>query len=162
MIESSKVNIKLELSRNRSNGKLSLTVRFDTNAPNIQADKDSFVWFPTREETDLINEAFGIFSDEKSSEPKISSDEIIEKHLEKPSTVDSSNVGNQEKTESTDVETEDIKNEENSKIIEVKDDSIEDTIEKHIKKEEPLKEADEHTIIDKVISQKKKGRWKKL
>ena len=47
-------------------------------------------------------------------------------------------------------------------IVEADADAIDDAIKKHTKEDdESIVEADEQTIIDKVLSQKKKGRWSK-
>ena len=156
MVDSNKVNIKLELSRDKNTGKLSLLVRFDASAPNVIVEKDTYAWLPTVEETELINEAFGIFSDKKTSTPLPSPEKIIEKHLEKPMSTElpdkKKDVGKGEKFK-----------EDGGKIAEVGNNSVEDAIKRHLKEEDDLlKEADEHTIIDKVLSQKKKGKWKKI
>ena len=44
-------------------------------------------------------------------------------------------------------------------IVEADADAIDAALKKRTKKDESLIEADEQTIIDKVLSQKKKGRW---
>jgi len=157
MVDSNKVNIKLELSRDKNTGKLSLLVRFDASAPNVIVEKDTYAWLPTVEETELINEAFEIFSNKKTSTPTLSPEKIIEKHLEKPASTEVL-----DKKEDTEQAKEEPKKDEDAEVG-VGDETIENTIKKHIKEEdELLKEADEHTIIDKVLSQKKKGRWKKI
>ena len=46
-------------------------------------------------------------------------------------------------------------------VVEADQDAIEAALKKHTKEDETLVEADEQTIIDKVLSQKKKGRWSK-
>jgi len=155
MADSENVNIKLELSRDKSTGKLSLMVRFDTKADNLIVEKDTYAWLPTLEEIELINEAFGIFPKEKTITAVPSPEKIIEKHLEKPATKEEP-----EKKEDSNVE--DSKEVED-KPSEKEKDPVEDTIERYKKEDgELLKEADEHTIIDKVLKEKKKGKWKKL
>lgn len=159
MAKSSKVNIKLEIYKDKDTGKLSLLVRFDTKASNLIVEKYSYAWMPTPEEIELINEAFSIFSmdrisiDKTAATKTFSTEKIIEKHLEKPLLNENPNDG----TDNKEVE-------KGEKLVKVGDDLVEDTIKKHIGKEddELIREADEHTIIDKVLNQKKKGRWKKL
>ena len=46
-------------------------------------------------------------------------------------------------------------------VVEADQDAIEAALKKHTKEDETLVEADEQTIIDKVLSQKKKGKWSK-
>ena len=58
MTEDDKINIKLEVCRDKTSGKLSITAHFNSNAPNVFKDKDSYFWIPTTDEKDLINEAF--------------------------------------------------------------------------------------------------------
>jgi len=50
--------IKLEIGRDPVTGKLNILTRFDTNAPNFIKNENGFSWSPTKEERDLINEAF--------------------------------------------------------------------------------------------------------
>ena len=58
MPEDNKVNIKIELGRDNS-GKLRLIAHFNSKAPNVFIDKNEYIWMPTIEEKDLINDAFG-------------------------------------------------------------------------------------------------------
>ena len=44
-------------------------------------------------------------------------------------------------------------------IVEADSDAIETALEKHTGKDKSIVEADEQTIVDKVLSQKKKGKW---
>lgn len=44
-------------------------------------------------------------------------------------------------------------------IVEADSDAIDEALKKHTKNDDSIVEADEQTIIDKVLSQKKKGRW---
>ena len=55
----------------------------------------------------------------------------------------------------------DIKEEEKGFLVEADDEAIQAAIKKHgpAKDDESIVEADEQTIIEKVLSQKKKGKW---
>ena len=163
MTDQNKINIKLELTKDKENNKLTVVVHFDEKSSNFTTDQDKYFWIPTSDELELINEALKLVSNENlsiSSSPSIKPDvkekieEIIDENIE------------EEKDLETDTEIEE-ENEDKSVVVKASDETIEDTIQKHIKKDddedhEALKEADEHTIIDKVLSQKKKGRWKKI
>ena len=46
-------------------------------------------------------------------------------------------------------------------IIEADDAAIDAALKKHWEREKSFVEADEKTIIDKVLNQKKKGKWDK-
>jgi len=56
------VNIKLEVGRDPKTGKLGILARFDPNAPNFTKDENSFIWYPTAEERELLNEAINLIS----------------------------------------------------------------------------------------------------
>ena len=58
MEKSEKIHIKLEISRDPSTGALSLLTKFDPNAPNFTKEENGFLWSPTPEERDFLNEAF--------------------------------------------------------------------------------------------------------
>ena len=51
------------------------------------------------------------------------------------------------------------KEEDEGLIVEADSDAIEAALKKHSENDEAIIEADEQTIVDKVLSQKKKGRW---
>jgi hypothetical protein len=184
--------IKLELSRDKTTGKLNIAVRFNSKASNIIVENGNYTWIPTFEEKELIDEAFDLISSEKMPKSTTSDEKTmeikkpieteeraeIEKSIEtekdasielkdKIETLTEKNKLKKDDELETKVDIkskseEDETEKEKGDIVEVGDDSIESAINKHIKKDEPLKEADEHTIIDKVLSQKKKGRWKKI
>ena len=58
MSKEDKINIKLEVCRDKTSGKLSIMARFNNSAPNIFKNKYGYIWMPTAEETDFLNEAF--------------------------------------------------------------------------------------------------------
>lgn len=62
LIKDDKINIKLELFKDRFSNKFSILTHFNQNAPNIQKDDEGFIWVPTIEERDLINDAFKLLS----------------------------------------------------------------------------------------------------
>lgn len=165
MADPNKINIKLELSRDKDTGKFSIIVHFDSKASNFSVDKNNYTWIPTTGEKDLINEAFRLVSDKEPGytyQPEPIKTNFKEKIKEISNEKIEEDVENNldEKVEFTEEA-----NDENI-IVEASDDKIEEVIQKRIKKDDfddsPLREADEHTIIDKVLTQKKKGRWKKI
>ena len=58
MAEEDKIHIKLEICRNKDSDELAIMTHFDPNAPNFFKDKEGYLWMPTVEEKDFINEAF--------------------------------------------------------------------------------------------------------
>ena len=203
MSKDDKINIKLEVCRDKSSGTLSIMAHFDQNAPNVFKDKDGYVWMPTPEETDFLNEAFHImpsnstFTPPHRDEPipkEITEEEIkptINEEVDKkeeilpPPTetnepavfeVTASDIKENEAAkevtipdepkdldESTKNEAETEQLPTNEKVIVAADsNAIDAALKKHGSKDESIREVDdEKTIIDKVLSQKKKGKWSK-
>ncbi|KYK30302.1 MAG: hypothetical protein AYK22_04150 [Thermoplasmatales archaeon SG8-52-3] len=197
MSKENKINLKLEVFKDKSSGKLSLMAHFDKSAPNIYKEKDNFLWAPTVEEKDFLFEAFNMIPEGSPAIPtkenKTDSEEQIDnkerpedKNTEKES--NTNKIPTEEKSEelSSISETSDdytkdetqndiddslleelnkdeLKNlddeKDNGLIVEADGDAIDEAIKKHAKDDESIVEADEQTIIDKVLSQKKKGRW---
>ncbi len=219
MTKDDKINLKLEVFKDKNSGKLLLMAHFDKSAPNIYKEKENFLWVPTVEEKDFLYEAFRMMpegsnvspskdNNSKSEEPKETEDtsepeiakEIEESSEEQPSTkdTDTAEKTTDEKLEklssisasSDDIQIEDSKTiekdddppdvddtmleeidndeiktleneQDKSLIVEADADAIDEAIKKRSKDDESIVEADEQTIIDKVLSQKKKGRWSK-
>ena len=47
MVRDDEINIKIEVCRDKTSGKLSIMARFNENAPNIFQDKGDYFWIPT-------------------------------------------------------------------------------------------------------------------
>ena len=201
------INIKLEVCRDKTSGKLLIMAHFDENAPNVSKDKDSYFWMPTEGEKDLIDEAFELMPIDADYSPlkkitptpeeKKLTTEIQPKDdekkptdmlpLEKPDesaffevtdedikTEDLDNIADKkiedastkvdkqttEEPTSNELETEKIE-EDDRIIVEADSDAIEAALKKHTddNDDKSMIEADEQTIVDKVLSQKKKGKW---
>ena len=210
MTKDNKVNIKIEVCRDKNSGKLSLLAHFNANASNIKIEKNEYFWWPTPEEKDLLNEAFELMpltqtmaspkpvqttpepaiieepttpnidteikkptellpleKEEKPAEFEITTeepkkDDIIEE-INKNDLDTKVDIKTPEPTK--DEITENNKKEEDEGIIvEADAEAIDAALKKHVDKDkdESIVEADEQTIIDKVLSQKKKGKWNKL
>jgi len=222
------INIKLEVFKDKSSGKLSIMAHFDSNAPNVFEEKDGVFWMPTIEENDLLNDAFEFIPLDGGSippvkktpepeeikkeeplpepeiqeqtepapepEPQLEIEPTPEIKEEKP--VDLPPLENPTNKDVFEVTDENIKKDDMEKepeqqieqpsydepapeeppseekenkikedqglIVEADSDAIEAALKKHTDaKEEGMVEADEQTIIDKVLSQKKKGKWSK-
>lgn len=218
MTKDDKINIKLEVCRDKTSGKLAITAHFNSNAPNVFQEKDGYFWVPTTEEKDLINEAFqlmptdagytpsGKTTPKPEKEEKPTSEPVIEEEI-KP-TPEAQPPENEkkpaylqplEKLDESDIfevtdkdikadyldkdidkkteeplaksveppeeekkpeEPEEEKIDEDEKVmVEADSEAIEAALKKHTEKNKSIVEADEQTIIDKVLSQKKKGKW---
>jgi len=215
MTKDNKVNIKLEVVKEKISGKIGIMVHFDSGSPNVVKDKDGYFWIPTLDEKDLIREAYDFLSGEKitmsptktpTETPKKEEPPIPEPKVEiKKEEIETPTIENPEetiptpepeikqeeppveepspkeetppkiseetvfeitgeeptKTEEPPAEEKNEKNEEKAKVIVAADeDAIEAALKKHTD-DDSLVEADEKTIIDRVLSQKKKGKWSK-
>lgn len=194
MTEEDKIHIKLEICRNKDSDELAIMTHFDPNAPNFFKDKEGYLWMPTVEEKDFINEAFELMpinkiktSSEKTiykpPEKKVSPEPPVSKKEREPERILSPferkeekklvNLPPSEKTEerevfktkeeepkSNDLDT-GVKEEDKEILIKADDHAIETVLEKNEEKDKSITEADEQTIIEKVLSQKKKGKWDK-
>ena len=247
MIKDAKVSIKLEVCRDKTTGKLSITAHFSSNSPNVTQDKEGYCWMPTMEEKDLLNDAFELIPMEgrqvspmKSTSKSLDKEEEITKSKpmvgeelkpepeplqpvkEGKEPADLPLLETSNESDVFDVTDDHIKNDDFERIIDKKIDetsskkdekkdykkveeliieepepekpkieepkpdepksnepesekkkygedmiveadqeAIEAALQKHTKEAESIVEADEQTIIDKALSQKKKGRWKR-
>ena len=213
-----KVNIKLEVCRDRTSNKLSIMAHFNDNAPNIFKENGEYYWIPTQEEKRLLNEAFELV---QSNTPNINSNintptqheinnikvepvmepKITEQKSEDVSPLDKIDKSpifglNSKDEENTNIEKnkelprdfiptkneetinlDELKNPKEQKkpeidefepnksdmdrglIVEADSEAIHEALNKYTEKDNSIVEADEETIIDKVISQKRKGKW---
>jgi len=207
MSKDSKINLRLEVFKDRNSGKLSITAHFNHNAPNIYRDKDGYIWMPTEDEKDLINEAFDLVSinslapSHKNNFEKWEEDKKIipaskpetKTEREKPMDVpplnreptvfkaNANDIRTDEFVKGADLPDKDIQDKpheherreqpnfdeketekkegDDGFIVEADEDAINAALKKHVEKDKAFVEADEQTIIEKVLSQKKKGKW---
>jgi len=161
MSDKNKINIKLELSKDEYNNKLNVIVHFNENSSNFNVSKNTCYWKPTLDEVDLINEAVKLVSNKNLN---LSQSPSVKTHVEEKTEENTNYKPKEEVEDNLDDETPVEETVEPSVVVNASDDMLEETIQKHIKNDEDddLKQADEHTIIDRVLTQKKKGRWKKI
>jgi hypothetical protein len=203
MTKNNNIHIKLEICKDENSHELRIMTHFDSNAPNFFKDENSFLWEPTVEEKDFINEAFDLIptgrmpiSPPKELSPESPTPEIPEtpevphpeeKVVEKPRGLPSpfGNSGEEvrtppsdlppleektqqeppvfESTEEEKVKTEDVNPDKKGEdvFVEADDVAIDEALKRHEEDDNSIVEADENTIIEKVLSQKKKGKWSK-
>ncbi len=179
------ISIKLEISKDKDTNKLVITTRFDSSAPNFLKDEYGYIWIPTPDEIKFLNDAFELMPTGKSraSPPEKKFTKTVEKvQTYKPQAKSEEKIGEsspferkpvshaakKEEDAVFEVTAEETSEEHTSKTAKELDDGIivkadDKAIERALKKEEDednsIKEVDEQTIIDKVLSQKKKGKW---
>jgi len=194
MVKNNNINIRIEVCKNSFSGKLSIKAHFDSNAPNVSMDKDGYVWTPTLEEKEFINEAFQLIpvdnfvankektlrteenfetkpvaplsKFEKQKEPTVfnktyddTKDDRFEKNIFSKRPDIQNNRYEPDKEEPNHYENEAGKKDVRV-IKESHDSAIEAALKRHMDDEDnPFVEADEQTIIDRVLNQKKKGKW---
>lgn len=167
--------VKLQIEKDNQSGDLTLGIYFDRNAPNFSTEKDTVNWSPTLEEIDFITETFEMISNSKSKYRK--HDDNI-KNIETPfhsqkkmeelptekteSKIDEfeqfdTNDDAEENTFQPNTETEDT---EEKIFVQANEVTIDEASTR--KKGEPVEEivddADEKTIIDKVLKSKIKNK----
>jgi hypothetical protein len=222
------IGIKIELIKDNQSGKLKMVAHFNLNSSNIIIENNEYIWIPTSEERELIDEAFNFIPSEttnkKYSDPssyaekpkdtptfeeesavlesdidttKETKDEVIDVppiEKEEPSVFEVTEENSYQNNETIEKEidedlekkqnepamnakveikkvekeytaekTDEEKSEEGT-IVEADSDAIEAALQRHMSKEDKddsFKEVDEQTIIDRVLNQKKKGKWAK-
>ncbi len=195
MTKSDKINIRIEVYKDKNTGRLSIRTHFDSNAPNVITDSQGYVWIPTFEEKEFINEAFQLFpmetlspnkekpqrteenldtkptvnfpKNEKQEEPTIfkqTDNDNLDKSYEKNVFQKKADTDNKKyelkQDEPTSYDKEMIKKEERV-IVEADDAAIDAALKRHMDDDKSFVEVDEQTILDRVLSQKKKGKWTK-
>jgi hypothetical protein len=164
-----KIHIKLELYKDKKTDKLKLMTYFKPDAPNFLKDKEGYFWIPTVEEKNFLYEVFELISNDRincKNNKKIEN-EPTEKKEEKK-TRDTPPV---DKTEEETVfksaeetpefnESENINTEEKQKIsIEADEAAIDAALKNKEDNDASMIQVDENTIVEKILSHKKKGRW---
>ncbi|MDH7517506.1 MAG: hypothetical protein QHH19_04095 [Candidatus Thermoplasmatota archaeon] len=179
------IHIKLEINKDKNTNQLIITTRFDPSASNFLKDEYGYIWIPTPEEIKFMNDAFELIPTEKTKaipqEKKVTKTvEKIEEKVqtykpqvkpEETSPFERKPVAYTEKKEEETVfevtgeATEENPNKPtkeqqgNSVIVKADEKAIERALKKDIDEDDSIREVDEQTIIDKVLSQKKKGKW---
>lgn len=167
--------IKLQIEKDNQSGDLTLGIYFDINAPNFSTEKDIFNWSPTLEEIDFIVETYEMISEKIGKNYKNNyKKQDIEPSFRSPKKMEESPII---KNESRIDEVEPLKVEnntgENPAMPNLEQDegkekifvqAEEEIINKALSRnkgepsEEFMVEADEKTIIDKVLKQKLKNK----
>lgn len=182
MEKTKNIHVKLQIEKDSSSGGLTININFDKNAPNFVDDKHAICWTPTLEEMDFIYETFEMISHKYQNQkkttahsvtpPKKSEDENKEWNSEDSSkdkqTPSDSSQSEDVSDENTDPESQQKKDDKiDDKLFVQADEETIDAIASRGKHEEDttvgedgfIVEADEKTIIDKVLRQKSKKKW---
>lgn len=228
MLKDKNIGIKIELIKDKQLGKLKMVAHFNSKSSNVIIENNEYIWIPTIDEKELIDEAFGFMPSEKTSKPnstlnlkhelltnekELKPVPIFEKKPEE-NIIDAPTFGKEEPTvfvvakegsfqpeekveEEVEKEVEkELEKKQNKNLmaakvkisqsgpeieyydkktdkknlidkdmlVEADADAIAAALKRHSVKDDrdnSFKEVDEQTIIDRVLSQKKKGKWTK-
>ena len=176
MDKNDNIFVKLQIEKDNQSGGLTLGIYFDRNAPNFSTEKNTVSWSPTLEEIDFITETFEMISNCKGQyrqrDDNIKNNETpfhSQKRTEEPPTVkteskiaefqpfDTNEDAAEENTFPSSTESEEI---EEKIFVQANEETIEEASKR--KKGESFEEfvvdADEKTIIDKVLKEKIKNK----
>ena len=172
MAKNENIFVKLQIEKDQNSGDLTLNIQFDKNAPNFINDKNEIRWSPTLAEIDFIEETFEMISHRKSQ----SSNRQYTANPPTPPPVESEKPP---KLESEEQQFESLPKEEESKssspssnaegkdsqhkiFVQANEETIDEVLKRKIGDFDDglIVEADEKTIIDRVLKQKKKGKWR--
>jgi len=167
--------VKLQIEKDTQSGGLTLGIYFDRNAPNLSTEKDTISWSPTLEEIDFITETFEMISNCKSQYRQrddniknIKTPFRSQKKIEEPPTVKTESKLDEFKSFETDEDAEETTFQPSTKpedteekiFVQENEETIDEVLTR--KKGEPVEEfvtdADEKTIIDKVLKSKIKNK----
>ena len=145
MKKNENIYVKLQIEKDQNSGDLMLNVNFDKAAPNFFPGKNEISWCPTIDEMDFVNEAFEMVATRGQSNQHINKvrRDKTPTNLEKKT-----NDPPKEPTESKDVTFEPEKTEDK-----------ESTSDQEQNGEAFIVQADEKTIVEKVLEQKKQNKW---
>jgi len=148
MNEQDKIYVKIQIEKDQNSGNLMIRTHFDPKAPNFYHNKNDISWCPTPKEIEFINEAFELVPSYKKQQSSFKNETKKEKTrppLEQETTEEIVMHNQDDAPENTD---NDAQKSESDAPIEKKE--LSDGF---------IVEANEDTIIDRVLKQKKKGKW---
>jgi len=171
-----KIYITFQLEKDLDSNMLYIKAVFDPTAPNIEKEKDTYIWKPTFDEIDLLNEVFSLLPQHQQApvtptpynseeeQQKKDAMEVIEKVLPAADEQEEPEESKEQPQEEQ-IEAETKEEPTKEKQVEVvngdgvlvaADDKTIDEIVKR-KKDGTLKEASEDSILEKILRQKKRG-----
>ena len=164
--------IKLQIEKNNQSGDLMLGIHFDKTAPNITSEEDILNWSPTIEELQFIVETYDLFShrlgqnydykiDKKTSNQSPKKEEELPTENIDPDIDVVESLKAEQHSEESAPNPDNASEESDEKIfVQAKDETIDEALTRNKGEpaEEFMVEADEKTIIDKVLKQKLKNK----
>ncbi len=175
MVKNDNIFVKIQIEKDRHSGNLLLNIHFNKDAPNFSTDNNDISWSPTFEEINFIEETFEMISNCKSHNTlhrdKIKNYESslpLEKETEGPPEVETETKTETFEHEKTD-DAENIPspttkpeyNDDERKIfVQANEETIDEVLKRRtgVIDDGLIVEADEKTILDKVLKQKKRKR----
>lgn len=169
MTKQNKIYVKIQIEKDQNSGELTIRTQFDPDAPNFYQDKTGTYWCPTPEEITFINEAFELIPTSGVKKKTSSVKKRKEEETFTPAEEEKEETFPEFKEESTEDEhfrDSDLKPlsveepKEERVIVSADEKTVDDIInrKRSDSDDDGIIEADEETIIDKVLKQKKKGK----
>jgi len=172
MSKNNNIFVKLQIERDQNSGNLLLNVHFDKSAPNFWTDKDDISWSPTLEEIDFIEETFGLIpkhkghiqnrpkqsKTQKTASPSEKSEEKSIPETTEAKTEDLETPKQENEAEESPPSDEQPKDNESKVFVQANEETIDEVLKRRSGDLDDalIVEADEKTIIDRVLRQKKK------
>ena len=180
----SNIHVKVELDRNPETKAIQLKTIFDLKAPNVSNDKKNFTWEPTSEEISFLFQAFNVFPSSSQKQTfKVTEEPEKNKHVETTDKASSEleeipdkeeqrepfeeEVTPNEETPSSETESDKSDESEDDEFDKKPQDRVliaadAKTIDEIVKRKRgngdvTFKEANDDSILDKILRQKKKG-----
>ena len=165
MTKQGNIYVKIQLEKDDRSGELVIKTQFDPNAPNFIYDKNEISWYPTSEEIEFINDALQLMA-------KHGIKDMHSVKKERPLSSPEEETGEAIETETTDLASEaeghetqhpaeppKMKADAAGIIVASDPKAVEEIIKKKQSGEGVIVEVDEETIVDRVLKQKKRGKW---
>ncbi|MCX6666044.1 MAG: hypothetical protein NT038_08330 [Euryarchaeota archaeon] len=159
------IYVKIQIEKDDLSGNLALRTQFDVNAPNFFQDNDQISWCPTTEEIEFLNETFNLISTKKRKSCIVNNNDelsIVEETIDTISKEKKNDSMHQESEQLTGPLSQSPPLQADAGGIIVSSDAkaLDEIIKRKEGREGVMVEADEETIVDKVLKQKKKGvKW---
>ena len=166
MAKNENIFVKLQIEKDQNSGDLTLNIQFDKSAPNFINDKNEIRWSPTLAEIDFIEETFEMISHRKShsSNRQYTTNPPPPVETEKPPKLESEKQQfeplpkeEESKSSSPSSNTEDKDNQQKI-FVQANEETIDEVLKRKVGDFDDglIVEADEKTIIDRVLKQKKR------
>lgn len=167
MEKNNEMNIRIQIDKDYNSGDFRINIFFNKDAPNLKVDKEYINWCPTDQEIEFLLETYDMIEKRKNS--LSAKQHTVERHsknlVEDPNQKENAEFESIETTEEDEVTIPNNNNKKNEEKIFIQADH--ETIDKILEKKKDdqedsyAAEADDQSIIDKVLKQNIKKKDKR-